>query len=850
MNLMMKKLIRCAVLVASSVLGIGSLSAETVAWYHFNEGANGYTPTGYPAIVTNAAAPGTLTGRPYRQTGCMSFGGAAGANLPTYTNAFPSNLTWYDPVTGERAADGKGMFFSTAGGDGSGNGSAVLVTDDNALHCERITVECMMKVALGANKTALASWTHLLTMRNADQASTPNQTKNIKAWGMIVNASGNLVVQAQVPLSDGSAADTSLSMTDIYASGVNLADGNWHHVAITYDQTTMRVYIDYALRASREWTHGLTYGTASKNRLCIGTFDATTYGRWQGFIDEVRISNEALQPDQFLRIVDTTAFSATDADTVLYLPFNSPDFTPFNSATSAVSSKVDMRLSTDAKGAYPRLDTDASAVVSNELHSGIFATNTIINEGCWTYTNNLANPGYARYILVDDFSKNNNTHLITSGDFTAEFFLKVPTTPTSSSRILVENTGAKGAGNIQLTIGANYLYCTLYSQEEIDKYEAGTVSSMTATDFYTPVSNVVGGDWHHVALVVDKTNRRAAFYLDGKSLRIVENFVLASGISTASNNDYRFLKIGEGWGGNSANALHGLSIDEFRITRRALAPQEFLTRGVAVDATAREALENGTTRAWIGFEGDLSVGPNGSSIVGSATTSTVSMVYSQDVPGVRRGKVVDGNGTVLRESNMSSMHFSGAFGSGDASPDTGSQRLFFERNILLERDMKSMTVEFFMKGTKNEAKDWSTIIRMYGNDTGSDSSPFRRLWSLGYKDAAGHIYVIKDINGASQTSFYPDDTVSLADDKWHHIAITFEPDGTGKTLCNIYKDYEPFGSQHTFNGELECDDYGASSFAIGSRYNGYIDEVRVSKGVLSVDQMLHVHQGGTMIVVR
>ena len=376
--------------IAAVAAGMLGLQARTVAWYHFNEGASGYAPTGYPGIVTNAVAPGTLTGHPYRQTGNMSFGGTAGAYLPTYTNAFPASLTWYDPVTGERAADGKGMYFSTAGGDGSGNGSAVLVTDNDALHCERITVECMMKVALGNGKTQLANWTHLLTMRNADMASTPNQTKNIKAWGMIVNTSGNLVVQAQVPLSDGSGNDSSASMSDITTSGVNLADGNWHHVAITYDQSTMRVYIDYALRGSREWSHGLTYGTPSKNRLCIGTFDATTYGRWQGFIDEVRISDEALQPEQFIRIVDVAAYTATDADTVLYLPFNSMDFTPFNSATSAIASMVDMRLSTYASGVYPRLDTGIASVVSNELHAGIFAENTIINEGCWTYTNNPA----------------------------------------------------------------------------------------------------------------------------------------------------------------------------------------------------------------------------------------------------------------------------------------------------------------------------------------------------------------------------------------------------------------------------------------------------------------------------
>ena len=838
-------------LIAIAVVAAGAfcLQARTVAWYHFNEGANGYASTGYPGIVTNAAAPGTLTGHPYRQTGNMSFGGTAGAYLPTYTNAFPASLTWYDPVTGERAADGKGMYFSTAGGDGTGNGSAVLVTDNEALHCERITVECLMKVALSPGKTQLKNWTHLLTMRNADMASTPSATPNIKAWGIIVNTDGNLVVQAQVPTSDGSAVDSSASMANLSTSGVNVSDGNWHHVAITYDQSTMRVYVDHVLRTSKAWSHGLTYGTASKNRLCIGTFDATTYGRWQGFIDEVRISDEALPPEQFIQVVDHASFAATDDDTAIYLPFNNCDFSIYNSATSTVANKIDVKMSTITAGVYPRLDTGVSAVVSNELHSGIFAADTIMNEGCWTYTNNPAYPEKARYIIIDDFSKNNNTHLISSGDFTAEFFLKVPTTPTRASRILVENTGAKGAGNIQLVLTTSKLDCTLYSQTEIDKYEAGTVSSMTPTDLYTPVANVVGGDWHHVALVVDKTHQKAMFYLDGKLVGAANKFVLASGVSTYSS-DYRFLKIGDGWGGNGENALHHLSIDEFRITRRALAPQEFLMTGTALDAAAREALDTAATREWIAFEGDLSIEPRDAAVPdGSSTASTVNMVYSQDVPGARRGRVVDGNGTVLRESNTSSMYFSGAFGSGDTSADTATQRLLFERNILLERDMKAMTVEFFMKGTPDQAKAWTTIIRGYGNATGTDANG-ERLWGLGYKDTAGHIYVVMDVNGTTPPLYYPDDNVSFADGRWHHVAMTYEPDGNGNALCKVYKDYVQIGTTKTFTGELEVGDHGTSSLAIGSRYNGYIDEVRISKGVLTVDQMPHVHKGGMMIVVR
>ena len=345
-------------------------------------------------------------------------------------------------------------------------------------------------------------------------------------------------------------------------------------------------------------------------------------------------------------------------------------------------------------------------------------------------------------------------------------------------------------------------------------------------------------DWHHIALVVDHTNQKARFYLDRQLVlnREISNFTLASEVYSSAAN-YRYLKIGDGGDGNNKAGLQDVAIDEFRITRRALAPQEFLMAGAAVDQTKFEP-----TRAWFRFEGDLSAEPSEGVIpAGSETRSTVTMEYAPVVPGIR---LVDGNGDVIRDTNTSSMRFSGAL------DGTSSQRLFFERNMLLENDMKSMTVEFFMKGTKNEAIGWTTILRMYGNATGSDSSPFRRLWSVGYSNTAGNLYVIKDINGASQATFYPDNTVSLADGKWHHIAVTFAPDGNGNTLCNVYRDYQQLGSQHTFNGELECGDYGTSSFAIGSRYNGFIDEVRISKGVLTVDQMLHVTKNGTVISIR
>ena len=851
-------MIKKSVLAAVLLMAVCTVSARTVAWYHFNEGASGTKPAGGEAVILNAVDPSSLAGRPYVATGKAATN-TAGDNLPAYTNEMPSCVSWYDPVTGARGGDNRSLFLKTNNRKGSYGASTVLIDDNEALHCENITVEMMIKASPeAAPQYANGDWLHALSMVS-------DVTNNKRAWGIMIRGAGEMFCYFD-NYKDATKSINGYNGNPYFysawvSSGIpKITDGKWHHVAMTYDGETARLYVDYTLRGSCAYAGPIAYNDDCNGILSIGPNYANSYGGWDGFIDEVRISDEALPPEKFLQVggIDT---HASEPDTAVYLPFNSLDFSTddffgatgklifHNSACSTNANLINLSLSTIAAGVYPRLDTGVSAVVSNELHAGIFAADTIMNEGCWTYTNNPAYPEKARYVIVDDYSKNNGAHLITSGDFTIEFYLKVPNAPATTSNILCEHAGSKTTGSLYIQTTTSKLLCHLVSQKGLEDYDSGVTNTAVGIDLSVPISSIVGGEWHHVAIVVNRARQTVGFYVDRKFISSADNFTLASSVSTY-NSYYKPLLIGDGWGGNNANAMHGLSIDEFRITRRALAPQEFLMAGGASDVEAREALENGTTRAWIGFEGDLSVGPDGSSIVGSSNASTVTMEYSNVVPGVPGGRLIDGNGNVIREANTSSMYFSGAHGSGEEASDTASQRLFFERNILLEKDMKSMTVEFFMRGTKNEAKAWSTILRMYGNATGSDNSPFRRLWSVGYSNAAGNLYVIKDVNGTSQSTFYPSNTVSLADGKWHHIAVTFAPNGNGGTLCNIYKDYQQLGSQHTFNGEMECGDYGTSSMAAGSRYNGYLDEVRISKGVLTVDQMLHAQPRGTALHLR
>ncbi len=81
-----------------------------------------------------------------------------------------------------------------------------------------------------------------------------------------------------------------------FGSGVDVEDGKWHHVAFSYADQTVKMYVDYTpCGGIGKTAFPIVY---SDGEICIG--DGAGEGPFNGWIDEVRITPRVLEPDEFL----------------------------------------------------------------------------------------------------------------------------------------------------------------------------------------------------------------------------------------------------------------------------------------------------------------------------------------------------------------------------------------------------------------------------------------------------------------------------------------------------------------------------------------------------------------------
>lgn len=146
-------------------------------------------------------------------------------------------------------------------------------------------------------------------------ASITNATGTFEAWVNTTSTSGISVAfgcnttgaQQWFGVSSGVAAG-SIGATSL-TSSINIADGAWHHLAITLTGTTATLWVDGGSGASGSTTSGLNLISAT----AIGAYGNSGSFLWPGQVDEVRISSTARYTGSFTR--PSSAF-ADDGNTI------------------------------------------------------------------------------------------------------------------------------------------------------------------------------------------------------------------------------------------------------------------------------------------------------------------------------------------------------------------------------------------------------------------------------------------------------------------------------------------------------------------------------------------------------
>ena len=240
------------------LLGTATAQAETLAWWRFDEGTAGTSPTGTADEMVDSS-------------GNAHHGQVAGT---------ASNLVYGDDAFGRTGA--ASLSFS-------GTSTTVQATDDSALHAENaITIEAFVNYTnTGGRKVIASRW-----------GDTPQ-----RAFIFAIEGDKLRLFLGHQEVNPDNSMGTYIQAAPISTN--TIATGQWVHVAATWDGTesgdkAIRLYINGVEDSATDtFNTTIAYGPGSYP-IVLGAQTAGGGSSFSGGLDEVRISNVALTPDQFL----------------------------------------------------------------------------------------------------------------------------------------------------------------------------------------------------------------------------------------------------------------------------------------------------------------------------------------------------------------------------------------------------------------------------------------------------------------------------------------------------------------------------------------------------------------------
>jgi hypothetical protein len=338
----------------------------------------------------------------------------------------------------------------------------------------------------------------------------------------------------------------------------NLEDESWHHLAyvVSYDAanntTSVKLFRDSKAVISSAYSGKFT--TTSHNDLRFGV-SASNLSSFDWFLDDVRLSDSALPPDQFLQISNhapspvAAPAAPVNASTVGYWRFED------GASGSAIVTAASEVNSPAMDGA--QWDANMTGVVYCGDKAAAYIVDPVTsqcleNKGCMRAPAS-ANTDNSQ-IVVHDLSA-------LEGSFTLEMFVKVLSNggkadfPAGAYNRLFNLDGSLSCNG---TVGATGSGTTLL------KFKLGA----EGVDYS---SNFEDESWHHLAYVVsyDAANNTTAFQLFRDSKRVISSTTPGKFTGSADG--------GLRFGVSSSNvSTFDWFLDDVRLSNKALTPGQFL----------------------------------------------------------------------------------------------------------------------------------------------------------------------------------------------------------------------------------------------------------------------------------
>lgn len=166
----------------------------------------------------------------------------------------------------------------------------------------------------------------------------------------------------------------------------------------------------------------------------------------------------------------------------------------------------------------------------------------------------------------------------------------------------------------------------------------------------------------------------------------------------------------------------------------------------------------------------------------------------------------------------------------------------------------SLTIEFFMNAKASANADWASVVRTDYTMPNGGSTVLP--WNLGFHpESAGKDFAYRfDTEG--YVNYYKNNGTTYLpfDGKWHHVAISLARTGTSSaktTAYSVWVDYEKRISGETDGWTIYPTGTHLGFGLAGTPFVGRIDEVRMTKGIVPVDDFMRLGSlPGLAIILR